>query len=383
MSNRQSAGRDLEAQTGPGVDPRQPARLECRHGCIGSTQPLPDPGIAPRVVSPPPPKEDGPDAPVPVPPVSTSQKVTGAMSWTLIPRVVQMAVSLLTSILIVRTLGEFDYGTLSVLRSLLIFAVVVLGLGLGQAINRFIPELRVTDRRREGRGLLYRCLLLQSALWVVACLVLLAPARCPAGALPHLRRPARARRLPLAGGGGRRDGDPVRHRLLSHAGDGAGHRAWARWFWAAARPSCCTSACACRACSSRRPPGSRPRRWRSACCSGAAASAAVERRASRLAGPGTAPSRRPDGTRRWAAWPSRGSGSSATRCRGCRTSSCSSSSGGSRRRSCSGSFAAARRPASSISPTSCRCWSWSSSRAPSTRWSWPVSPRRPRWRAGG
>lgn len=125
------------------------------------------------MVTPPPSMEEGPDAGTSAPPASTSQKVTGAMSWTLIPRVAQMAVSLLTSILIVRSLGQFDYGTLSVLRSLLIFAVVVLGLGLGQAINRFIPELRVTDRRHEGRGLLYRCLLLQSALWVVACLVLL------------------------------------------------------------------------------------------------------------------------------------------------------------------------------------------------------------------
>jgi O-antigen/teichoic acid export membrane protein len=115
---------------------------------------------------------DGPDATVPAPPASTGQKVTGAMSWILVPRAIQVAVSLVTSILIVRKLGRFDYGTLSVLRSLLCLAVVVLGLGLGQAINRFIPELRVTDRRHEGRGLLYRCLLLQSAFWVVACLVL-------------------------------------------------------------------------------------------------------------------------------------------------------------------------------------------------------------------
>lgn len=122
----------------------------------------------------PPPDKDGPDASVPTRPDSTGQKVTGAMSWALIPRVIQLAVSLVTSILIVRTLGEFDYGTLSVLRSILTFVVVVLGLGLGQAINRFIPELRVTDRRGEGRGLLYRCLLLQSALWAITCLVLIA-----------------------------------------------------------------------------------------------------------------------------------------------------------------------------------------------------------------
>jgi O-antigen/teichoic acid export membrane protein len=122
----------------------------------------------------PPPDSEGPETPAPPRPDSTGQKVTGAMSWALVPRVIQLAVSLFTSILIVRTLGQFDYGTLSVLRSILTFVVVVLGLGLGQAINRFIPELRVTDRRGQGRGLLYRCLLLQSALWALVCLVMIA-----------------------------------------------------------------------------------------------------------------------------------------------------------------------------------------------------------------
>jgi O-antigen/teichoic acid export membrane protein len=125
-------------------------------------------------VKPPRANADRPAPPAPSRPDSTGQKVTGAMLWTLVPRVLQVAVSLLTSILIVRKLGEFEYGTLSVLRSILIFAVVLLGLGMGQAINRFLPELRVTDRRRQGRGLLYRSLLLQSGLWAFACLLLLA-----------------------------------------------------------------------------------------------------------------------------------------------------------------------------------------------------------------
>ena len=109
----------------------------------------------------------------PTPPSSAGQKVAGAISWTIVPRFVQLVASVFTSIITVRTLREFDYGTLSVLRTILILAVVVLGLGLGQAINRCIPELRVTDRRDQGRRLLYRCLFLQSAVWVVTSLVLL------------------------------------------------------------------------------------------------------------------------------------------------------------------------------------------------------------------
>jgi len=105
---------------------------------------------------------------------SAGQKVSGAISWTVLPRFLQVAVSFGTSILIVRTLREFDYGTLSVVRTILFLAVVVLGLGLGQALNRFIPELRVTGRRDEGRRLLYRCLFLQSVAWVLASIVILA-----------------------------------------------------------------------------------------------------------------------------------------------------------------------------------------------------------------
>jgi O-antigen/teichoic acid export membrane protein len=105
---------------------------------------------------------------------TTGEKVTGAISWTVVPRVIQIVGSIFTSILIVRSLGQFDYGTLSVLRSLLYGVVVIVGFGLGQGLNRFIPELRATGRMDEGRSLLYRSLALQSAVWVVASLALLA-----------------------------------------------------------------------------------------------------------------------------------------------------------------------------------------------------------------
>ncbi len=103
----------------------------------------------------------------------TREKVTGAISWTLIPRLTQVVVSVFTSILIVRTLHPFDYGTLSVLRTLLVMTVTFCGFGLGQAINRFIPELRVTDRREVGRALLYRSLLLQGGIWVILSVALI------------------------------------------------------------------------------------------------------------------------------------------------------------------------------------------------------------------
>lgn len=98
---------------------------------------------------------------------STRDKLTGGLLWSLLPRAVQIVVSLYTSVLIVRSLGEFDYGTLSMLRTVLAVLVLLLSLGLGQALNRFVPELRIKGQGDEGRALLARVLLVQSLLWVV------------------------------------------------------------------------------------------------------------------------------------------------------------------------------------------------------------------------
>lgn len=105
---------------------------------------------------------------------TTGEKVTGAISWIVLPRIVQLVLSLFTSVLVVRSLGRFDYGTLSVLRPLLFVATGLIGFGLGQAINRFIPELRVTGQARGARSLLYRSLALQSVVWLALCLIFLA-----------------------------------------------------------------------------------------------------------------------------------------------------------------------------------------------------------------
>ncbi len=78
-----------------------------------------------------------------------------------------MVVSIFTSAYIVRSLGESNYGTLSILRTFLALAGLLVGFGLGQALNRFIPELRVKGENDEGRALLYRCLMLQTAVWCV------------------------------------------------------------------------------------------------------------------------------------------------------------------------------------------------------------------------
>lgn len=120
-----------------------------------------------------PPPEGRPGRRAPAPPTA-GDKVTGAIPWTIVPRVIQLVASLFTSVLVVRTLGSFDYGTLSVLRPLLFLSTSLIGFGMGQALNRFIPELRVTQQGQSARALLYRSLYLQSAIWLALSLLLVA-----------------------------------------------------------------------------------------------------------------------------------------------------------------------------------------------------------------
>lgn len=104
---------------------------------------------------------------------SMRDKMTGALAWTFVPRFVQTIVSIATSMLIFRTLDEFDLGTLKVLQGILSVVVILVSFGLGQALNRFIPEIRLRGPTNESRALLYRSLLLQSGIWLLLCVLLL------------------------------------------------------------------------------------------------------------------------------------------------------------------------------------------------------------------
>ncbi|MEZ4650789.1 MAG: oligosaccharide flippase family protein [Candidatus Eisenbacteria bacterium] len=101
-------------------------------------------------------------------PQSTRDKMTGALYWTFVPRLVQMFITIGTSVWVVKALGEFEFGRLQILQPILALLVIVLSAGLGQALNRFVPELRVKGPVDQARALLYRCLGLQSLLWVLA-----------------------------------------------------------------------------------------------------------------------------------------------------------------------------------------------------------------------
>jgi O-antigen/teichoic acid export membrane protein len=76
---------------------------------------------------------------------------------------------LVSSIVVVRSLGPGDYGVLSVLRMFLAFVVAIASFGLAQALLRFVPELKADPAR--ARRLVTRAAAMQVAPWVAALVV--------------------------------------------------------------------------------------------------------------------------------------------------------------------------------------------------------------------
>lgn len=88
------------------------------------------------------------------------------MAWTMASRAGRMLLGIVTSALVVRGLGEHDYGVLSLLRSILMFVVLLAGVGTGQAILKFLPELRVQRSARAARRLVRGVFITHALVWL-------------------------------------------------------------------------------------------------------------------------------------------------------------------------------------------------------------------------
>ena len=71
------------------------------------------------------------------------EKVARAMSWSVVARVTRFTSGLIANIIIVRSLGAHDWGILSVVKSFVGFAFVIIMMGLGNALLKFTPAVRV------------------------------------------------------------------------------------------------------------------------------------------------------------------------------------------------------------------------------------------------
>ncbi len=98
---------------------------------------------------------------------TTTKKIGTAMAWTMISRAGRLVLGILTSALVVRGLGDHDYGVLSLLRSILMFVVMLAGVGTGQAVLKFLPELRVAKSAATARRLVRGVFAAHVLAWLV------------------------------------------------------------------------------------------------------------------------------------------------------------------------------------------------------------------------
>jgi O-antigen/teichoic acid export membrane protein len=106
---------------------------------------------------------------------TTSRQIGTAAVWSVGARVGRFILGLASSVLVVRSLGDHDYGVLSLVRTVLMFVVMVGGAGMGHAVLKFVPMLRVKGAPVAARGLVWRVFGFSLAAWaaLTACAVVL------------------------------------------------------------------------------------------------------------------------------------------------------------------------------------------------------------------
>jgi len=95
------------------------------------------------------------------------EKAGMAMSWSVVSRVARFMAMPLSYIIIVRSLGEHDWGVLNVLRTISAFALMLVMLGGGRVALRYIPEVRVKGGMKSLLSNLGKLAILQGSAWAV------------------------------------------------------------------------------------------------------------------------------------------------------------------------------------------------------------------------
>lgn len=112
----------------------------------------------------------------------TTRQVGRAMLWSVIARVGRFALGLASSVIIVRALGQHDYGVLSLVRVVLVFIGIAAGMGMGQSLLKFLPVLKVEGQGAGAAVVVHRVIVVQLLAWTA----LLAAAYLAAGRFESL-----------------------------------------------------------------------------------------------------------------------------------------------------------------------------------------------------
>jgi O-antigen/teichoic acid export membrane protein len=97
---------------------------------------------------------------------ATVREVPGALAWSVISKILVSVLAIASNVLIVRGLGEHQYGVYSLYLNVVRLLAPLVGLGLAQAVLQFLPEMRVKQDAVGTRQLLLRTLVLQSGTWI-------------------------------------------------------------------------------------------------------------------------------------------------------------------------------------------------------------------------
>ncbi|MEJ2722730.1 MAG: oligosaccharide flippase family protein [bacterium] len=85
----------------------------------------------------------------------------------MLAKTARFVLGLASSIIVVRALGDYDYGVLSLVRAVLAFVMIIAGFGLGQSLLKFLPVFKVANDRRAARALVRRVVFIQFLVWAV------------------------------------------------------------------------------------------------------------------------------------------------------------------------------------------------------------------------
>jgi len=96
-----------------------------------------------------------------------TRQVGSAVFWSVFARSGRFVLSLVSSVIVVRGLGSYDYGVLSLVRTFLTFSAIIAGAGLGQALLKFLPALRVARDVRGARRLVRTVISVQIVVWIL------------------------------------------------------------------------------------------------------------------------------------------------------------------------------------------------------------------------
>lgn len=96
----------------------------------------------------------------------TSRQIGSAATWSVAARAGRFLLGMVSSVIVVRSLGSSDYGVLSLIRTVLMVVVPLSGLGMGQALLKFIPALRVGEAVDDARRLVARVLITNALAWL-------------------------------------------------------------------------------------------------------------------------------------------------------------------------------------------------------------------------